>query len=150
MSNIYRWNISHPFTNTDVCLINRLAPEHPFSTSVSDSWDPLQWVIANTSSFSADPALGFIVRGTSARAIIPSVLPHFVRYVNLQPSYSSAPTLVPNKCPSGEIQARVPKRHRVVPNTSVLHYSYVVTSAKAMSRQPLCSLFSVSLPPRSG
>ena len=52
------------FTAIVVAPKYRLAPEHPFPTSINDGWDSLDWIAKNaTATIGADPSKGFIVGG---------------------------------------------------------------------------------------
>ncbi|KAF2803419.1 Alpha/beta hydrolase fold-3 [Mytilinidion resinicola] len=76
----------------------RLAPEHPFPTAITDSWDALPWAISHAKSFNADPSLGLIVEGASACGNIAAVLAHMARDEKLEPpvtgQYLCAPAVL--------------------------------------------------------
>ncbi len=80
----------------------RLAPEHPFPTSVHDSYDVVKWCAVTASPSSdilpADPRLGFIVGGSSAGGNISAVVCQLGRDEGLSPpltgQYLSVPALL--------------------------------------------------------
>lgn len=57
----------------------RLAPEHPFPTSVHDGWDAHTWIADNAASLGANPSKGFIVGGISSGANISNAVAHIAR-----------------------------------------------------------------------
>jgi acetyl esterase/lipase len=74
------------FNAVVVAPTHRLAPEHPFPTSVNDSWDTFSWIAANArSAFRADPSKGFIVGGVSSGSNISVVISHLARDTGLLP-----------------------------------------------------------------
>lgn len=96
----------------------RLAPEHPFPTSVTDSYDVVKWIAANASPSSAllpaDPKQGFIVGGASAGGNLAAVMCQLGRDEGLDPpltgQYLCVPallwsTVVPDKW-KGEYRSR--------------------------------------------
>lgn len=78
----------------------RLAPEHPFPTSVHDAWDAVKWCAANASPASgilpADPRKGgFIVSGASAGGNLAAVMCQLARDEGLQPALTGQYLCVP-------------------------------------------------------
>ena len=57
----------------------RLAPEHPFPTSVHDGWDAFAWIADNAASLGSNPSKGFIVGGISSGANISNAVAHIAR-----------------------------------------------------------------------
>ncbi|KAF2493069.1 alpha/beta-hydrolase [Lophium mytilinum] len=76
----------------------RLAPEHPFPTAITDSWDALLWAISHAQSFNANLSLGLIVEGASAGGNIAAVMAHMARDAKLEPpvtgQYLCAPAVL--------------------------------------------------------
>ena len=77
----------------------RLAPEHPFPTSVEDAWGVVKWCAANASPSSeilpADPRKGFIVSGASAGGNLAAVMCQLARDEGLQPPLTGQYLCVP-------------------------------------------------------
>ena len=77
----------------------RLAPEHPFPTSVTDSYDVVKWVAATASPSSdilpADPRQGFIVGGASAGGNLSAVMCQLGRDEGLDPPLTGQYLCVP-------------------------------------------------------
>ena len=77
----------------------RLAPEHPFPTSVTDAYDVVKWCAATASSSSsvlpADPRLGFIVGGASAGGNLSAVICQLARDEGLEPRLTGQYLCVP-------------------------------------------------------
>lgn len=64
----------------------RLAPEHPFPTSVNDSWDAFAWIADHASTdLKAEPADGFVVGGVSSGGTHSLVIAHLARDRDVQP-----------------------------------------------------------------
>ncbi|EIW52179.1 uncharacterized protein TRAVEDRAFT_53604 [Trametes versicolor FP-101664 SS1] len=62
-----------------LCVVNvdyRLAPEHPFPTSVNDAYNAMKWVTENAQSLRISLSKGFIVGGDSAGANMATVCAH--------------------------------------------------------------------------
>lgn len=57
----------------------RLAPEHPFPTSVDDGWDCFRWIAKNAATLGANPSTGFIIGGISSGANICNPVAHLAR-----------------------------------------------------------------------
>ncbi|EXJ88096.1 hypothetical protein A1O1_05024 [Capronia coronata CBS 617.96] len=97
-------NFVQAFGATCISASYRLAPEYRFPYAPKDAWDCLKWAAANAKSWGADPAVGFVVGGTSAGGNITAVLAHVARDEKLSPpltgQYLAIPTVVtPNKLP---------------------------------------------------
>lgn len=77
----------------------RLAPEHPFPASVTDSWDAVKWCAAeaapDSSILPADSRRGFIVGGASAGGNISAVLCQLGRDEALDPPLTGQYLCVP-------------------------------------------------------
>ena len=77
----------------------RLAPEHPFPTSVTDSYDVIKWIAATASPSSsvlpADPRRGFIVGGASAGGNLSAVMCQIGRDEGLDPPLTGQYLCVP-------------------------------------------------------
>ena len=77
----------------------RLAPEHPFPTSVTDSYDVLKWCAATasltSSTLPADPKMGFIVGGASAGGNLSAVMCQLGRDEDLDPPLTGQYLCVP-------------------------------------------------------
>ncbi|KAI0644088.1 Alpha/Beta hydrolase protein [Trametes meyenii] len=54
----------------------RLAPEHPFPTSLNDAYAALKWTALNGSSFKGDLSKGFLIGGQSAGGNFPATMAH--------------------------------------------------------------------------
>lgn len=78
----------------------RLAPEHPFPTPIKDAWDGLKWASINAQSFGANPAVGFIVGGTSAGGSMSAVLAHLARDEKLSPPLTGQFLCIASGCPA--------------------------------------------------
>ena len=64
----------------------RLAPEHPFPTSVNDSWDAFTWIAEHGGKeLKANPASGFLVGGVSAGGTHSLIIAHLARDRNIHP-----------------------------------------------------------------
>lgn len=61
----------------------RLYPDVGFGVSVLDCYDAVMWVAANASSFSGDPAKGFILSGNSGGGTYAAIAAHLARDDNL-------------------------------------------------------------------
>ena len=57
----------------------RLAPEHPFPTSVHDGWDTFSWIANNATALGSNPDKGFIIGGISSGANICNPVAHIAR-----------------------------------------------------------------------
>lgn len=71
----------HMCNNANIKVIDvdyRLAPEHPFPTSIYDCWDAVKWVIANAGTLNIDPT-SVSIGGLSAGGQMSAVLAHFAR-----------------------------------------------------------------------
>lgn len=77
----------------------RLAPEHPFPRSVTDSYDAVKWCAETASPSSsilpANPKLGFIVGGASAGGNLSAILCQLARDEGLQPALTGQFLCVP-------------------------------------------------------
>ena len=77
----------------------RLAPEHPFPTSVTDSYDVVKWCAAIASPSStilpADPRQGFIVGGASAGGNLAAVMCQLGRDEGIDPPLTGQYLCVP-------------------------------------------------------
>ena len=77
----------------------RLAPEHPYPTSVIDSYDVVKWVAATASPSSsllpADPTQGFVVGGASAGGNLSAVMCQLGRDDALDPPLTGQYLCVP-------------------------------------------------------
>jgi len=87
------------FGATCVSPSYRLAPEFKFPHAPKDSWDALRWAAATSTTWGADPSVGFIVGGTSAGGNIAAILTHLARDAKLSPpltgQYLAVPLVVP-------------------------------------------------------
>ncbi|RFU25683.1 hypothetical protein B7463_g10655, partial [Scytalidium lignicola] len=76
----------------------RLAPEHKFPIPVNDSYDALEWAVANASLLGADPSKGLILGGVSAGANMAAVISHLWRddhhHIPLTGLYLSVPPVL--------------------------------------------------------
>ncbi|KAH7119488.1 Alpha/Beta hydrolase protein [Dactylonectria estremocensis] len=79
-------NLTRAFSAVCVSISYRLAPQFPFPYAPNDAWDALKWVAANAASLGANPALGFVVGGSSAGANLATIVAHLARDAGLQPS----------------------------------------------------------------
>jgi acetyl esterase/lipase len=57
----------------------RLAPEHPFPTSIHDGWDAFSWIADNAINLGANPSNGFVIGGISSGANISNAVAHIAR-----------------------------------------------------------------------
>ncbi|KAF2837914.1 alpha/beta-hydrolase [Patellaria atrata CBS 101060] len=73
----------------------RLAPEHPWPTSIHDCHDALTWIANNASLLAANPSAGFIIGGASAGANICAILSHLARNSRLSPPLTGIWLCVP-------------------------------------------------------
>ncbi|KAK3714226.1 hypothetical protein LTR37_008028 [Vermiconidia calcicola] len=77
----------------------RLAPEHPFPTSVTDAYDVVKWCATNayrsSSVLPADPKKGFIVGGASAGGNLSAVVCQLGRDEGLEPPLTGQYLCVP-------------------------------------------------------
>ncbi len=74
------------FNAVVVAPTHRLAPEHPFPTTIEDSWDAFVWIAQNVTTLGADTARGFIVGGFSSSGNIANVIAHLARDNHTQPA----------------------------------------------------------------
>ncbi|KAJ7495056.1 Alpha/Beta hydrolase protein [Mycena latifolia] len=71
--------ISVEFRISIVNVEYRLAPEHPFPTSLNDSYAALKWAADHAAEISGDPTKGLFVGGASAGAHSSAVIAHRAR-----------------------------------------------------------------------
>lgn len=101
-------NFVQAFGAVCISATYRLGPEWKFPYAQKDGWDCLKWAADNVKSWNADPAVGFIIGGTSAGANITAVLAHLARDEGLSPPltgyYLAAAALMP--------ETQVPEEHK--------------------------------------
>ena len=106
----------------------RLAPEHPFPGPTDDSFDALKWAAANAKSLGADPSKGFIIGGTSAGAIISSVLSHQARDEKLSPPLTGVWLNVPHVVG----QSVLPEKYRSIHTSQAQNSDAPILDKKAI------------------
>ncbi|KAI3571172.1 Alpha/Beta hydrolase protein [Fusarium oxysporum f. sp. albedinis] len=76
----------------------RKAPEKPFPTAVTDSWDALVWSVDNSSTLGAKPSAPLVIGGSSAGANIAAVLSHLARDNKLSTPLTGVYLHIPFTC----------------------------------------------------
>jgi acetyl esterase/lipase len=101
-------NFVQAFGATCISASYRLAPEFKFPTAPKDAWDCLKWAASNANSWGANPAVGFVVGGTSAGGNLAAVLAHVARDEKLSPPLTGQYLAVPMVLP----QSKVPEKYK--------------------------------------
>lgn len=101
-------NLVNAYGATCVSCEYRLAPQFKFPHAANDAWSAVKWAAANAASLGADPAVGFIVGGTSAGGNLTVVTALLARDHNLSPPLTGLYLPVPVVC--GE--SVLPERYR--------------------------------------
>lgn len=101
-------NLALALGATCIAVAYRLGPRYPFPYAPNDCWDALTWCAANAASWNADPALGFVVGGSSAGANLAAVLAHRARDESLSPPLTGQYLAIPLLCPKG----KMPEKYR--------------------------------------
>ncbi|KAL6351752.1 hypothetical protein LRP88_14957 [Fusarium phalaenopsidis] len=105
-------NLTRAFSAVCVSASYRLAPEFPFPYAAHDAWDALKWASSNAVSLGANPALGFVVGGSSAGANLAAVVTHLARDARLQPPVTGLFLAAPMLCGGRGMPERYQDQYR--------------------------------------